>query len=258
MLNIAGYIGRKTLRTADHMMIFAAFIVNMLQLLISREAEGKKLVRRAILEQIYFTAVQALPIIIPVALLLGTLIIIQFTKVSSEIDLGKTVVLIVVREIGPFITALLVILRSATAVTIEIGYMNVLKETEALEMSGIDPLRLICLPRLIGITTAIMCLFIVFDIVAIMGGYYLVWIITDIPMSGYLDQIAKAISAVDIAVGIVKALCFGFSITAICFVHGFKTATSITSIPVAAAKAAVECFFYCLIINILISILFYI
>ena len=136
------------------------------------------MVRRNTLEQVYFTAVQALPMILPIATLIGAMIIVQFSKFSGQYDLGKITVLIIVRELGPILTAFLIILRSATAVTIEISYMNVFNEMDALEMSGLDPLWVICVPRLVGITSAILCLFIVFDIVAIVGGYAIVWIIT--------------------------------------------------------------------------------
>ena len=164
------------------------------------------MVRRNTLEQVYFTAVQALPMILPIAILIGAMIIVQFSKFSGQYDLGKITVLIIVRELGPIVTAFLIILRSATAVTIEISYMNVLNEMDALEMSGLDPLWVICVPRLVGITSAILCLFIVFDIVAIVGGYAIVWIITYINLGEYLLQIANAISVADITVGIIKAI----------------------------------------------------
>ncbi len=135
--------------------------------------------------------------------------------------------------------------------------MNVFNEMDALEMSGLDPLWVICVPRLVGITSAILCLFIVFDIVAIVGGYAIVWIITYINLGEYLLQIANAISVADITVGIIKALLFGITITVTCLYHGFRTQRHITQIPVAASKASVQCFIYCLIISATISVLFY-
>ena len=158
---------------------------------------------------------------------------------------------------GPILTAFLIILRSATAVTIEISYMNVFNEMDALEMSGLDPLWVVCVPRLIGITTAVLCLFIVFDIIAIIGGYAVVWIMTYIHLGDYLLQIANAISVADIAVGIIKALFFGITITVTCLYHGFKTTRHITQIPVATSRAAVQCFIYCLFISAAISVIFY-
>lgn len=257
MQTIIGSIGRQTLSSFNQIAILFTLAYKILRLIIIPPKSGMAMVRRNTLEQVYFTAVQALPIILPIAILIGVMIIVQFSKFSGQYDLGKITVLIIVRELGPILTAFLIILRSATAVTIEISYMNVFNEMDALEMSGLDPLWVICVPRLVGITSAIFCLFIVFDIVAIVGGYAVVWIITNIYLGDYLPQIANAISVADITVGVIKATLFGIAISVTCLYHGFRTQQHITQIPVAASKASVQCFIYCLIISAAISVLFY-
>jgi len=257
MNHITGYIGRRVIDSLGHMINIFAFNYRLSALFFNRPLEGRALLRRIILEQIYYTAFQALALIIPIALIIGSTLIIQFTRVSGQYDLGKVMIVLIVREFGPVITAILVILRSATAVTIEISYMNVLHEFDAIEMSGIDPMRFICLPRLIGITTAILCLFIVFDLVSIIGGYAIVWMVTYIKLGNFLGQIGNAITGTDIAVGIIKALCFGITITVTCLTHGLSPKNEIRDIPSETSKAAVACFFYCLVINVIISILFY-
>ena len=257
MQTIFGSIGRQTFHALNRMATLLTFAYKILRLIILPPKAGMAMVRRNTLEQVYFTAVQALPIILPIAILIGVMIIVQFSKFSGQYDLGKITVLIIVRELGPILTALLIILRSATAVTIEISYMTAFNEMDALEMSGLDPLWVICVPRLVGITSAILCLFIVFDIAAIIGGYAVVWIITYIHLGDYLLQIANAISIADITVGIIKAVMFGITITVTCLFHGFRTQRHITQIPVAASKASVQCFIYCLIISTAISVLFY-
>ncbi len=257
MQRVIGSVGRQALASLNQIATQFTFAYKILRLLTFPSKYGRALVRRITMEQVYFTAVQALPIIIPIAILIGGMIIIQFSKFSGQYDLGRITVLIIVRELGPILTAFLIILRSATAVTIEVGYMNVLHEVDALEMSGIDPLWIVCVPRLVGITSAIVCLFIVFDIVAIVGGYALVWIITYIHLGDFLLQIANAISVADITVGLIKAVLFGITITVTCLYHGFKTQRHITQIPVAASRASVQCFIYCLIISAVISLLFY-
>jgi phospholipid/cholesterol/gamma-HCH transport system permease protein len=257
MDQIAGNVGRRTIKSVDHILDLFALTYRIFKLIVQRHPTGSSLVRRIVLEQIYFTCVQALSIIIPVALLVGSMLIVEFTRISGQYDLGKITILLLVRELGPLITALLVILRSATAVTIEIGYMNVLHEIESLEMTGLDPMRLICLPRLIGITSAVFCLFIVFDLVSIVGGYGLVWITTHIPMGDFLGQIGKSITVADITVGIVKALSFGVIITVTSLNQGFKIQNNITEIPQGTSKAAIESVILCLIGNIIISAIYY-
>ena len=257
MDRLLGHIGRSTMARANHLLDLFAFVYRILQVLARRPREGRTLLRIIIAEQIYFTAVQALAIIIPIALILGSMLLVQFAKISSQYDLGKITVLLIVREFGPIITALVVILRSATAVTIETGYMTVLHEIESIEMLGIDPNYIISLPRLIGVTTAILCLFLIFDLVAILGGYLIVWTTTDYPLANFLGQIGKAVSGMDIVVGIVKGVCFGTAITVTSLYRGFKAGAQITAIPVATSKASVESLFYCLVINIAISVAFY-
>lgn len=256
-MSITRLIGRSTIRSFNHVTTLLTFASILLRMLFRRPAEGRTLVRRIALEQIFFTAVQALPVIIPIALIIGSAMIIQFSRLSTQYDLGNIAVILIVRELGPAITAFLIILRSATAVTIETGYMKVLHEIDALEMSGINIVWFVCIPRLVGITTAILCLFVVFDIVAIIGGYGAVWTITYLPVGNFLRQIAGAVTISGIAVGLFKAVCFGITITVTSTYHGLNVGSHITEIPVAASRAAVECFFFCLVINVTISALFY-
>lgn len=257
MFRFAGYIGRQAIERTNHLVELSAFTCRIASLFFRKGRPGRRLVRMIVVEQVYFTAVQALSIIIPIALLLGAGLVLEFSKLSSQYDLGKIAVMIIVREFGPVITALVVILRSATAVAIETGYMTVQREIESIEMAGIDPHHMISYPRLLGITTAVLCLFLVFDLVAIMGGYAVVWTMTEMPLANFMGQIGKAITGMDIVVGIVKGICFGIAITVTCLYRGYKVGNQMTALPVATSRAAVECLFYCLVLNIVISVAFH-
>ncbi len=254
---LLGRIGRNSLISINHLLNLTAFARRLFALMVRPPAAGRALVRRIVFEQVYFTAVQALPVILPFALIIGAMLIFQFAQLSGPYDLGKTTVLLIVREFGPVATAFLVILRSATAVTIEIGYMNVLHEIDAVEMMGLDPMHLICIPRLIGITSAVLCLVIVFDVTAIVGGYGLAWLVSDIPLGGIFTGVARAVAVSDITVGVVKAVLFGIVITVTCLYRGFMLQKQITTVPAATGRAMIECSLYCLLINIVVSILFY-
>jgi phospholipid/cholesterol/gamma-HCH transport system permease protein len=257
MERVTGFIGRKAINSFNHILALFALTYRIFALIVTRPRAGRVFIRRVIIQQLYFTAVQALPVLIPIALLVGSMVIVQFAKFSGQYDFGRISVLLVVREIGPIVTALLVILRSATAVTIEVSYMRVLNELDAIEMAGIDPIQIVCLPRLVGITAAIIGLFIVFDLVSILGGYAVVWMVTYIPMGNFLHQIAKAITGTDILVGALKAVLFGITITVTCLYRGFEMKQQITEVPVATSRSAIECFLYCLLVNVYISVIFY-
>ena len=262
MSGLVQAIGKRTISSVNHMLNLFAFTNRIASIPFRRHETGKKIVLRFTFEQIYFTAIQALPIVLFVALITGSMIVIQLTRQFGTAEgryiVGELIVILVVRELGPLFTAIIVILRSAVAVTVETSYMAVLGELDALEMQGIDPVRIICLPRLIGITVAVLCLFFIFDMVAILGGYAVAWTVTDVPLENFLEETGKAISGIDITVGIVKAIFFGFTITVTSLYRGFRVKKSFTDIPPETSKAAVECLLYCLFINIIISVIFYI
>lgn len=258
MVKVVGSLGRRTIRSVNRLMDLCALTYRLAALTMPPPRNGWALVKRVIVEQIHFTAVQALPVIIPVALITGSMLIVQFSQLSGQVDLGKLVVLLVLREMGPLVTAIIVILRSATAVTIEMSYMCVLREIDALEMAGIDPLHTVCFPRLVGITIAIVSLILVFDLMAIIGGYAIVKGTTMLPVEGFFQQIAKGVVGTDFAVGLLKGIFFGVTITVTCLYHGLARKDQITQVPVATSRAAVDCFFYCLVINIFISFIYYV
>ena len=98
------------------------------------------------------------------------------------------------------------ILRSGVAITVETGYMSVLKEIEALSADGIHPLHYLAVPRLIGMTVSVLCLFIYFDICAMIGGYFFGWLLADIPFSNMINTLPAAIGGTDLLAGLVKGL----------------------------------------------------
>jgi len=262
MSSLVQAIGRRTINSVNHLLDLFAFTNRITGLFLRRHQTGKRIVLRFTLEQIYFTAIQALPIVLFIALITGSMIVVELTREFATVEgryiLGDLIVILIVRELGPLFTALIVILRTAVAVTIETSYMATLGELETLEMQGVDPVHVICVPRLVGITTAILCLFFVFDTVAILGGYAVAWIVTDVPVGNFLEEIGKSISVADIAVGIVKAVFFGFTITVTSLYRGFREKKAITEIPPEASKAAVECLVYCVFIDTVISVIFYV
>jgi phospholipid/cholesterol/gamma-HCH transport system permease protein len=255
LLSFTGKLGRSFLNYLDYVFSLCGLLYRILKIFVKGNYSGKKLVWVGIIEQIYFTA-QALRIIIPIALIIGTAFFLQFSKFADQHDVGNLAVIILLRELGPIISAIVVILRSATAVTTEIGYMNVRHEMDAIQMSGADPFVLICLPRFLGITSAILCLFIVFNLVSVLGGYVSAWILSDISLHRFLVIIGKAISFSDAFAVLLKAGGFGVIISLVCLYRGFEAKDSITEVPVRTARASVECFFYCLIFNVIVSVIF--
>jgi phospholipid/cholesterol/gamma-HCH transport system permease protein len=256
-----GAAGRYVLTRAGAFLDHFGLLTRVFATLVRRRGQGRRLIRRVTVEQVYFTGVQAVPIVSLSAVLLGALVILEsaerLSRVGLEDFLGRVMVLLIVRELGPIMTALLVILRSGVAIAIELGYMTALREIEAIETQGVDPLHVIAIPRVIGMLTAIVCLFIYFDLVAMLGGSLFAWLIMGVPLSRLAWGVARAVVFSDVAIGLVKAFFFGGAISLICIYRGITTRRDLTAIPPQVSRAAVECLVACLALDVAISALFY-
>ncbi|MGE5310355.1 MAG: MlaE family ABC transporter permease, partial [Nitrospirota bacterium] len=169
----AGAFGRWLARKVTDLLDLLGFFTDCLSAMIRYRHRGRWLTTRAILQQIYFTGVQSLELICSIALLVGGLVVIQGTAQLTRVGSRE--------GLAVLLTAVVVTLRSGSAIAIEMGYMTVLREIESIEMQGIHPLHLLALPRLVGVTVAVMCLSVFFDVVSTGGGFFAAWVLVDIP-----------------------------------------------------------------------------
>ena len=255
-----GAIGRSFLEMVNEGFRMVGFLYIIFSVAWRHRKDGRKVVFQDVISQIYFTGVQSMPLVFIVALLLGGLLIIQsaeyITSVGEEF-FGTMVNVIIIRELGSLLTAIIVLLRSGAAVATEMGYMAVLKETKGIEMMGINPVHYLALPRVIGISISMICLFVCFSIISIIGGMLLTWMITNLEMSNLIKELSQSIGAVDLFVGMIKSLFFGIFVSLVSLYHGFNAAGALTSIPPRVSRAMVEGLILCISFSALISALFY-
>jgi phospholipid/cholesterol/gamma-HCH transport system permease protein len=253
-------VGRSFLKMASEGFRMAGFLYIIFSVARRHRKDGRKVIFQDTISQIYFTGVQSMGLVFVVALLLGGLLIIQsaayITSVGEEF-FGTIVNLIIVRELGSLLTAIIVLLRSGAAVATEMGYMAVLKETKGIEMMGINPIHYLAIPRIIGISISMVCLFVFFIIISILGGLVLTWMITNIEMTNLIKELSQSIGAIDLFVGVIKSFFFGIFVSVVSLYHGFNAAGALTSIPPRVSKAMVEGLILCISFSVVISALFY-
>jgi len=253
-------IGRSFLELANDGFRMAGFLYIIFSVAWRHRKDGRKVIFQDVTSQIYFTGVQSMPLVFIVALRLGGLLIIQsaeyLTSVGEEF-FGTLVNVIIIRELGALLTAIIVLLRSGAAVATEMGYMAVLKETKGIEMMGINPVHYLAVPRVIGISISMICLFICFSIISILGGLLLTWMITNLDMTHLIKELSRSIGAIDLFVGMIKSFFFGIFVSLVSLYHGFNAAGALTSIPPRVSRAMVEGLILCISFSAMISALFY-
>ena len=222
--------------------ILCALFYRICITIFKRLRHGRKMIRKIVVEQIYFTAVELLLLLGVIGVIFGALVIIQsyaqLSRVGISEALGQFLVVIIIRELGPMIAGVIVIFHSGTAMATEIGYMTVLGDIRAITMRGIDPIHLLAVPRLIGITIAMVCLLIYFDVVALLGGFIVSWLLTDVPFYAFIVGVAASIGGSDIIIGFIKAIFFAAIIVVVSVYRGFQVGGEITRLPRAISKSA--------------------
>jgi phospholipid/cholesterol/gamma-HCH transport system permease protein len=186
--------------------------------------------RAIIVQQVRFTGAHGLPLVAIIALVVGGSVIMQ--AYAQAVRLGvpnmpaRLLVTIIVRELGPLITAMVVLGRSGTAIAAEMGSNALLGELEALEASGVDPVALFVLPRVIGCALSVLLLTIYFDAVAFGSGILAARALAGVPMGDSLESLRLVLSVPDILLTIGKTLAFGAGIAMICSFAGMRVRQS--------------------------------
>jgi len=213
-----------------------------------------------IINQTKFTGVDALAIVMIIALLLGGTVIIQaltsLPKFGVEGFLGNILVIIIARELGPLATALIVITRSGTAIATEISVQKWSREILSMELMGIDTKLFIIFPRIIASILSVTSLIFIFDIVAFIGGYIISQTVVYIPMDVFAQTLIDSFTFKDIIAALIKSVLFGITVPLICCYYGLKP-TSKFEIPIYVSKAVIRTLFVAIIVNIVVSLLFY-
>jgi phospholipid/cholesterol/gamma-HCH transport system permease protein len=202
---------------------------------------GRLVTLRVLVNQIRFTALQAVGLVALLAALLSFLVIsqsaAQLGKVGALSRIGTIMVVAVIRELGPLLTALIVVSRSGTAIAAEMATNRVMGEITALEAMGIDPYIYLVLPRFLGAIVSVALLMVVFDAVSLVSGY----LAASRMMSprGYANIVLATLSAKDVWITVAKGVTFGGAVALFCSFHGLAVSAGPTEIPQAVTRGVV-------------------
>jgi phospholipid/cholesterol/gamma-HCH transport system permease protein len=255
------WVGRKAIDAYSYVADLGALVYVALRELARPSPQGRGEAFRVIARQLLFTGVDALPVVSAIALMLGLIIITQagtqLPKVGAGDLVGNIIVVVVIRELGPLLTAFIVVGRSGTAITTELGNMRVGQEVTALELMGISVTRFIVMPRLVGMILSMICLTLYFDTVAVLGGFVVAKVKLTVPFVAFAHAVTQSLSLTDVIVTAAKGMLFGTAVAAICCHHGLSVQSSYTEVPQQTTKAMINSVTICLLLDILVTVTAY-
>lgn len=240
MLQFFAAIGRGTTRRFSALGGPARFAFEAVAALPSLPGAGRRVAVRVLLNQLRFTALDAVPLVVLLSGLLSFVVIqttLQTFQGLTEF-IGTVMVVTIVQLLGPLLTALAVIGRSGTAITAELATNTVMGEVRALEGMGIDPYHYLVLPRLVGVTISVTVLIVLFDVVALIAGY-LATSVNQASGGRYLTSVLTALDTGDVVLTLAKGLLFGMVIGILPSYHGLRVSRGPTEIPQAVTRGTV-------------------
>ena len=254
-------VGRKLFLALLTVQGLGAFALITLGVLLKKYRVARSVMQPRVRHEINRAGVALMPMFIFIALALGFLVVGQtvsaLAKVGATDYLGSTMVIVIVRELGPLLTAVLVLARVGTANVIELGTARALGEVEALEALGIDPVHYLIVPRVIGMALGIFSLTIYLIIGALASGYLFAFL-QNVPLTpgDYYRQIAEALNWLDFVLLALKTVAFGFFIAIVTCYHGLAQPLRLDDVSRVAVRAVTQGVVVCVLIDAVFIVLY--
>ena len=203
---------------------------------------------------------RAVPIMVLITFLIGCIIAQQgffhFRKFGADAYVVDMVGILVLREIGVLIVAIMIAGRSGSAYTAELGSMKMREEVDALRTMGRDPIDVLILPRIIALVIALPILTFLGSMAALYGGGLVAWLYGGMSPEIYLQRLREALSVTHFEVGMIKAPFMALVIGIVSCVRGLAVKGSAESLGAETTASVVKSIFLVIVLDGLFAIFF--
>ncbi len=222
---------------------------------------GKPLRLHRAVSQAMDVGVRALPILSLITFFIGLILALQaayeLRRFGAISYVATAVAISMSRELGPLITAIVVIGRSGSAFAAEIGTMKVTEEIDALETMAISPIRFLVAPKFLAMIVMLPCLTIWANAMGILGGSLFGVAQAGFTFGRYIQASLDSLFLRDIMTGLVKSVMFGITITAVGCQEGFSTGAGAEQVGRSTTRAVVMSIFLVVLVDLVFTGLFF-
>ncbi|MGH9702472.1 MAG: MlaE family ABC transporter permease [Candidatus Acidiferrales bacterium] len=205
--------------------------------------------------------IEALPIVSLITFFVGTILALQsayeLRKFGALQFVASAVAISITRELGPLMTAIVVIGRSGSAFAAEIGTMKVNEEIDAIETMALDPIQFLVTPKFLAMMLMMPCLTTWADFMGVLGGGVFGVSAAGFTFGTYIQATLDALILRDIVTGLIKSVMFGLVITAVGCHEGFSTGAGSEEVGRSTTTAVVNSIFLVIIVDLVFTALFY-
>jgi phospholipid/cholesterol/gamma-HCH transport system permease protein len=203
---------------------------------------------------------QAVPIILLITFLIGCIIAQQgffhFRQFGADIYVVDMVGILVLREIGVLIVAIMVAGRSGSSYTAELGSMKMREEVDALQTMGLDPVAVLILPRILALVIVLPILTFLGSIAALYGAGLVAWLYGGMSPATFIERLKEAITVAHFQVGMIKAPFMALVIGVVACSEGLLVQGSAESLGLQTTNSVVKSIFMVIVLDGIFAIFF--
>jgi phospholipid/cholesterol/gamma-HCH transport system permease protein len=222
---------------------------------------GRKLKLTPAVHQAMAVGVEALPVVSLISFFIGVILALQgayeLRRLGALQLVANMVAITMTRELGPLMTAVVVIGRSGSAFAAEIGTMKVNEEIDALETMALEPVHFLVAPKFLAMLVMMPCLTAWADFMGVVGGGFFGVTSAGFTASTYLTATLNALVLHDITTGLIKSAMFALAITAVGCLEGFSTGLGSEQVGRSTTSAVVNSIFAVVMVDLVFTAIFY-
>lgn len=214
----------------------------------------------AIVSQIDRMGVGAIPVIVLMSAIVGAIIAqqgaFQLRYFGAEIFVVDLVSILILRELGVLMTAIMVAGRTGSAITAEVGSMKMREEVDALTVIGLNPVGVLVFPRLVALMIAVPCLTVIANFAALGGAMFVAWAYSDIAPIAFIARLRDSIDLSTVFAGLIKAPFMALIIGIIGSIEGMQVGGSAESLGRHVTASVVKSIFLVIVVDGLFAIFY--
>ena len=253
-------IGRFTLGASEDVIAFLEMLGSLCVALLGVLRRPRSLRLTSLAYQFYRVCWQAIPIVVLITFLIGAIIaqqgIFHFRKFGADSYVVDMVGILVLRELGVLIVAIMVAGRSGSAYTAELGSMKMREEIDALSTMGLDPIEVLMLPRIVALICALPILSFIGSMAALYGGGLVAWFYGGMEPAIFIARLHEAVSVTHFEVGIIKAPFMALVIGVVACSEGLRVKGSAESLGKHTTTSVVKSIFLVIVLDGLFAVFF--
>jgi phospholipid/cholesterol/gamma-HCH transport system permease protein len=253
-------VGRSAVGATDDVAAFLQMLGSLFAAIYGVLRRPRSLRLTSLFYQLYRVGWQAIPIVVLITFLIGAIIaqqgIFHFRKFGADSYVVDMVGILVLRELGVLIVAIMVAGRSGSAYTAELGSMKMREEIDALSTMGLDPVEVLILPRVIALVCALPILTFIGSMAALYGGGLVAWFYGGMGPAIFIARLHDAVSVTSFEVGMIKAPFMALVIGIVACSEGLRVKGSAESLGKRTTTSVVKSIFLVIVLDGLFAIFF--